>query len=175
LLAEGNLVAIPTETVYGLAANALSADAAAAIYAAKGRPQDNPLIVHIADLQQIGPLAREIPEGVWKMAEAFWPGPLTMVLPKSDKIANSVSCGLDTVAVRMPSNSVAQSIIKESGMPLAAPSANISGSPSPTTANHVIADLDGRVDAIVVSGDCSVGVESTVVTLATNPPRLLRP
>ena len=175
LLAEGNLVAIPTETVYGLAANALSADAAAAIYAAKGRPQDNPLIVHIADLQQIGPLAREIPEGVWKMAEAFWPGPLTMIVKKSDIVPDGVSGGLDTVGIRLPSHPVARAIIRAAGVPLAAPSANLSGKPSPTTARDTARDMDGRIAAILDGGASKVGVESTVVDMTGAYPQVLRP
>ncbi len=175
ILKAGGVVAIPTETVYGLAASAYNDEAIAKVFTAKGRPQDNPLIVHISDMKMLGEVVSHLPEEAIKLAERFWPGPLTMVLPKSNKIAESVSRGLDTVAVRMPSNNVAREIIKASGMPLAAPSANLSGSPSPTTAQHVIADLDGRIDGVVVSADSEVGVESTVVTLATNPPRLLRP
>ena len=175
LLAEGKLVAIPTETVYGLAANALSPDAAAAIYAAKGRPQDNPLIVHIADLQQIGPLAREIPEGVWKMAEAFWPGPLTMIVKKSDIVPDGVSAGLDTVGIRMPSHPVARAVIRAAGVPLAAPSANLSGKPSPTTAKDTARDMDGRISAILDGGASQVGVESTVVDMTGDYPQVLRP
>ncbi len=175
MLAEGKLVAIPTETVYGLAANALSPDAAAAIYAAKGRPQDNPLIVHIADLQQIGPLAREIPEGVWKMAEAFWPGPLTMIVKKSDIVPDGVSAGLDTVGIRLPSHPVARAVIRAAGVPLAAPSANLSGKPSPTTAKDTARDMDGRIAAILDGGASKVGVESTVVDMTGDYPQVLRP
>ena len=175
LLAEGQLVAIPTETVYGLAANALSADGAASIYAAKGRPQDNPLIVHIADLQQIGPLAREIPEGVWKMAEAFWPGPLTMIVKKSEIVPDGVSAGLDTVGIRMPSHPVARAVIRAAGVPLAAPSANLSGKPSPTTAKDTARDMDGRIAAILDGGASQVGVESTVVDMTGDYPQVLRP
>lgn len=175
ILKNDGIVAIPTETVYGLAASAYSDDAISKVFAAKGRPQDNPLIVHIDSAEMLDEIVEELPEGAKALAEAFWPGPLTMVLKKSDSIAESVSRGLDTVAVRMPENEVAREIIKSSGLPLAAPSANLSGSPSPTSAKHVIIDLDGRIDAVVVSSDSSVGVESTVVTLVTNPPRLLRP
>ena len=175
LLQSGGVVAIPTETVYGLAASAYSDEAIKKVFEAKGRPQDNPLIVHINSAQMLSEVACDIPEEAKKLAAAFWPGPLTMVLKKTERVAHSVSRGLDTVAVRMPSNKVALEIIEKAGLPLAAPSANISGSPSPTTANHVICDLDGRIDGVVMSDDCSVGVESTVVTLATNPPRLLRP
>lgn len=175
ILQKGGTVAIPTETVYGLAANAYDESAVAKIFAAKGRPQDNPLIVHIADMSELPVVAAEIPDSAKKLAAAFWPGPLTMVLKRTDKIPASVSAGLDTVAVRMPSNEVARTIIKTSGLPLAAPSANISGRPSPTTAKHVIDDLSGKIDAVVVSGDCSVGVESTVVSLVDGKQRLLRP
>ena len=175
ILKADGIVALPTETVYGLAASACSADAIAKVFAAKGRPQDNPLIVHISDMEMLGEVVSEFSAEAKALAENFWPGPLTMVLPKSEKICDSVSRGLSTVAVRMPENEVAREVIKVSGLPLAAPSANISGSPSPTTAEHVITDLDGKIDAVVISGDCAVGVESTVVTLSTNPPRLLRP
>ncbi len=175
ILENGGIVAIPTETVYGLAASAYDDNAIKKVFEAKGRPQDNPLIVHIAEISQINDIVSDFNEKAEKLATRFWPGPLTMVLPRTDKVAKSVSAGLDTVAVRMPSNEVARKIIKESKLPLAAPSANLSGSPSPTTADHVIADLDGRIDAVVMSCHSDVGVESTVVSLATNPPRLLRP
>lgn len=175
ILKNGGIVGIPTETVYGLAASAFDDSAIKKVFEAKGRPQDNPLIVHICDMSQLKEVARDIPKEAFLCAEKFWPGPLTMVLPKTGKTAESVSAGLDTVAVRMPSNEVAKRIIKESGLPLAAPSANTSGRPSPTTAEHVEADLDGKIDAIVFSSDCSVGVESTVISFATDNPRLLRP
>lgn len=175
LLAEGKLVAIPTETVYGLAANALSAEAAGAIFAAKGRPQDNPLIVHIAELDQLGALAAEVPEGVWKMAEAFWPGPLTMIVKKAAVIPDSVSAGLDTVGIRMPSHPVARAVIRAAGVPLAAPSANLSGKPSPTTAKDTARDMDGRIAGILDGGASSVGVESTVVDMTGPRPQVLRP
>lgn len=175
ILQNGGLVAIPTETVYGLAGNALDENAAANIYKAKGRPCDNPLIVHIAEIEQIAPLVTEIPENARRCMQAFWPGPFTAILNKSSAVPNSVSGGLSTVAIRLPSNPVAHALLKKCGLPLAAPSANLSGSPSPTRAEYVIRDLDGRVDAILASGDCTVGLESTVVTFATNPPRLLRP
>ena len=175
ILRNGGLVGLPTETVYGLAANAYDESAVAKIFEAKGRPQDNPLIVHIADMSELDIIAAEIPESAKKLAAAFWPGPLTMVLKRTEKIPASVSAGLDTVAVRMPSNEVARAIIETSGLPLAAPSANISGRPSPTTAQHVIDDLGGKIDAVVVSGDCSVGVESTVISLVDGKNRLLRP
>lgn len=175
ILREGGLAAIPTETVYGLAGNALDGSCARKIFAAKGRPSDNPLIVHISSLSQWNRLVREIPDSAKALAEAFWPGPLTIILPKSDLIPDEVSGGLDTVAVRMPENEIARAIIESSGVPLAAPSANLSGKPSPTSAAHVIDDMNGRIEAIVDSGDCNVGVESTVITLATSPARLLRP
>lgn len=175
ILKKGGIVAIPTETVYGLAASAYNDEAIKKVFIAKGRPQDNPLIVHIADLNEINNIVSDFSKEAVLLAEKFWPGPLTMVLPRTEKVAESVSAGLSTVAVRMPENEVARSIIKASGLPLAAPSANLSGSPSPTTAEHVIADLDGRIDAVIVSGHSDVGVESTVVSLAVTPPRLLRP
>lgn len=175
LLRRGGLVAIPTETVYGLAANALMGEAVTRIFEAKGRPQDNPLIVHIADFVDIESLVLEIPQQARLLAKAFWPGPLTMVLPKSDRIPKETSGGLATVGIRFPSHPVAAAVIRAAGVPLAAPSANLSGSPSPTTAHHVEQDLLGRIDAIVDGGPCQVGVESTVITLAEGTPRLLRP
>lgn len=175
LLREGKLVAIPTETVYGLAANAFDGAAVSAVFAAKGRPADNPLIVHIADLSMLSELTPEIPEKAMTLAEKYWPGPLTMIFRKSGKIPDEVSAGLYTVAVRFPSNPVASAIISACRLPLAAPSANLSGSPSPTTAEHVVNDLFGRVDGIVMSGNCEVGVESTVISMVSDPPRLLRP
>lgn len=175
LLKGGGTVAIPTETVYGLAASAYDEDAIKAVFAAKGRPQDNPLIVHISSMDMLSDVASSVPEKAKELAKRFWPGPLTMVLPRNEQIPSSVSAGLDTVAVRMPLSEKARKIIELSGLPLAAPSANISGSPSPTSAEHVLADLDGRIDAVVMSERCSVGVESTVVSLCCEPPRLLRP
>ena len=174
ILKRGGLVAIPTETVYGLAADALNGNAVKKIFEAKGRPADNPLIVHISELSQINQLVREFTPQAQKLAQAFWPGPLTIILPKSPLIPDEVSAGLDTVAVRFPSHPVARALISLSG-PLAAPSANLSGSPSPTSLEHVVRDMNGRVDAIVDGGDCEVGVESTVITLACSPARLLRP
>ena len=175
ILKNGGVVAIPTETVYGLAANALDTNAVKKIFAAKGRPQDNPLIVHISKFDEIYDLVTDVPDTAKLLADAFWPGPLTMVLPKSDIVPSVISAGLDTVAVRMPSHPIAREIIKQSGCPLAAPSANISGKPSPTTAEHVVADMDSKIDAIVISDQCSVGVESTVILLANGQKRLLRP
>ncbi len=175
ILNAGGIVAVPTETVYGLAASAYSDDAIKAVFGAKGRPQDNPLIVHIASLDMLNDVACDIPDAAYECAKAFWPGPFTMVLPKGDKIADSVSAGLQTVAVRYPSEETICDIIESSGLPLAAPSANTSGRPSPTTAKHVVDDLDGKIDAVVMGGDCIVGVESTVVSLVGEHPRLLRP
>ncbi|MBQ9913713.1 MAG: threonylcarbamoyl-AMP synthase [Clostridia bacterium] len=175
ILKKGGIVAIPTETVYGLAGNALDGTVTDKIYAAKGRPSDNPLIVHISDLAQWAPLVSEIPEAALALAHKYWPGPLTVILPKSEIVPDEVSGGLSTVAVRMPSDEIARAIIEKSGVPLAAPSANTSGKPSPTSAKYVIEDLSGKVDAIVDAGDCSVGVESTVISLCETPPRLLRP
>ncbi len=175
ILRNGGIVGIPTETVYGLAANAFDGQAVAKIFKAKGRPQDNPLIVHICDISQLDGIVSEIPEGALALAEKFWPGPLSIIMPKGARIPDEVSCGLDTVAVRMPSHPAARDIIKSAGVPLAAPSANLSGSPSPTTAQHVIDDMWGRADAILDGGSCDVGVESTVVSLVGEKPRLLRP
>lgn len=175
LLRDGQVVGIPTETVYGLAGNAYSDDAVKRIFEAKGRPQDNPLIVHISEFSEIYDLVREVPEKAKLLADRFWPGPLTIILPKSHKVPLSVTGGLDTVAVRCPSHPVANMLIKVAGLPLAAPSANLSGKPSPTRAEHVYADLKGRIPMVIDGGPCEEGVESTVVTLATPIPRLLRP
>lgn len=175
ILKDGGVVGIPTETVYGLAASAYDGEAINKIFLAKGRPQDNPLIVHISDMEMLYDIAIDIPAKALECAKRFWPGPLTMIFKKGEKIANEVSAGLDTVAVRMPSHKTALDIIKSSGLPLAAPSANLSGKPSPTSASHVEADLDGKIDAIVFDEECSVGVESTVVSFCCNPPRILRP
>ena len=175
ILKNGGLVAIPTETVYGLAASAFDENAIANIFKAKGRPNDNPLIVHISQIKELDNIVSEVSDLAKRCMDAFWPGPFTAVLPKKDTIPLAVSGGLDTVAVRLPANSVTTAIIKKSGLPLAAPSANTSGMPSPSTPRHVIDDLFGKIDAIVVSGNCEVGVESTVVSFAVNPPRLLRP
>ena len=175
LLSAGELVAIPTETVYGLAADAMNSEAVSSIYVAKGRPSDNPLIVHIADIKDWEPLVTHIPDNARKLAEAYWPGPLTIILPASEKVPKVVTGGLTTVAVRLPSHPIAQSVILRSGCPLAAPSANRSGSPSPTNAQRVTEDMEGRIAAILDGGDCDVGVESTVIDLCHTPPRLLRP
>lgn len=179
LLRAGGVVAIPTETVYGLAANAYDGGAVEKIFQAKGRPMDNPLIVHISEFDMLPDLVENIPEEALELARLYWPGPLTMILPKSDRVPAEVSAGLPTVAIRMPANTVARGIIGACGFPLAAPSANRSGSPSPTTADHVLQDLDGRVDGVVLSAPATVGLESTVVSLAGlskgERPRLLRP
>lgn len=177
ILSEGGLVGIPTETVYGLAADALNGKAVAEIFKAKGRPMDNPLIVHIHSVEDIEKfsLAKSFPEKAKALAEAFWPGPLTIIVPKGKNIPEEVSAGLDTVAIRLPEHPVARAIIKSANTPLAAPSANISGSPSPTTAQHVMNDMNGKIHAVLDGGHCSVGLESTVITVATDVPRLLRP
>ncbi len=175
LLKRGEVVAIPTETVYGLAANALDEKAVEKIFKAKGRPQDNPLIVHVSNVDMISYLVTEIPALAKKCADKFWPGPLTMVLPKSDKIPMVTSAGLDTVGIRMPSDKTARAIIEKCGLPLAAPSANRSGSPSPTSADHVFDDMNGRISCIIDGGFSSVGVESTVISFEGDSIRLLRP
>ena len=175
IIKNGGVVAIPTETVYGLAANAYDEKAVNKIFIAKGRPQDNPLIVHTCNLDMTNQIVEDFSADAKKLAQKFWPGPLTIILKRGRKIPSSVSAGLDTVAVRMPSNEVARKLIEVSGLPLAAPSANLSGSPSPTTAEHVLKDLDGKIDAVIMSEPCTVGVESTVVTLAVTPYKILRP
>ncbi len=175
LLRDGQLVAVPTETVYGLAADALNPVAVASIFAAKGRPMDNPLIVHIADIENWAPLVKSIPDEAMRLAEAYWPGPLTIILPAADCVPNEVRGGLSTIAVRFPSDPVAQAVILHSGCSLAAPSANRSGSPSPTNAARVMEDMHGRIAAVVDGGDSAVGVESTVISLCGDKPRLLRP
>ncbi len=175
MLKQGKVVALPTETVYGLAANALDGEAVRKIFKAKGRPQDNPLIVHVADFEGIYPLVDNVPYVMKKLAGAFWPGPLTLIFKKSDIVPLEVSGGLDTVAIRMPAHPVILEVIRLAGVPLAAPSANLSGSPSPTISRHVIDDLSGRIDAIVDGGDCEVGVESTVLDITRDIPCILRP
>ena len=174
-LKNGQVVGMPTETVYGLAANALDGKAVEGIFEAKNRPMDNPLIVHICDLDQLLELTEEVPFTAIQLANAFWPGPLTMVFRRSHAVPNQVTAGGDTVAVRMPSHPLALQLIKECGFPLAAPSANRSGSPSPTTAAHVMEDMNGIIPAVLDGGSCSVGVESTVLSLVDGNPRLLRP
>ena len=175
LLRNGKLCVIPTETVYGLAANALDSNAVENIFKVKGRPSDNPLIVHISSQEEIKALVKEVPEKAQLLMDAFWPGPLTIILPKTEIVPYITTGKLETVAVRLPENEVARAVIKAAGVPLAAPSANISGEPSPTEFKYVYEDLKGSVPAIIDGGDCSVGVESTVITLATEKPRLLRP
>jgi L-threonylcarbamoyladenylate synthase len=175
LLRAGRLVAIPTETVYGLAANALDEAAVQRIFAAKGRPRSSPLIVHIADLAMARELAREWPPQAEKLAERFWPGPLTIIVPKSDKVPDIVTAGLPGVALRMPAHPVALAVIRAAGIPLAAPSANRFTQLSPTTAQHVREALGDAVDLIVDGGPCSVGIESTVISMTGPVPRILRP
>lgn len=175
LLLGGEVVGIPTETVYGLAADATNEEAVKNIFLAKGRPQDNPLIVHIADISMLESYAETIPQAAKKLAEKFWPGPLTMVLKKKPVIPSVTSAGLDTVGIRLPSHPTARAVIRACGKPLAAPSANLSGSPSPTTAQHVFDDMNGRIPAILDGGECEVGVESTVISFEGEVVRLLRP
>lgn len=175
IIASGGLVAFPTETVYGLGANAFDDEAVESIFKAKGRPSDNPLIVHFADIEGIYQAVSEIPDNAKLLFEHFSPGPLTVILKKSDKISKTVTAGLDTVAVRIPSDKIARALIKASGVPIAAPSANLSGKPSPTLAHHVIDDMNGRIDAIIDGGDCDVGVESTVIDMSGDTPVILRP
>ena len=175
IIKNGELVAIPTETVYGLGADGLNPEAVAKIFIAKGRPQDNPLILHIADAKDMEKFCHSIPDTAYALAERFWPGPLTMVLPARDCVPKCTTAGLPTVAVRCPDNAVTREIIRLAGVPIAAPSANISGKPSTTTAAHVLHDHDGRIAAIVDGGPCRVGVESTIIDLSDERPRLLRP
>ena len=175
IIKNNGLVAIPTETVYGLGANGLNEDAVAKIFIAKGRPQDNPLILHLYGPEQMVDYCENIPESAWLLAKTFWPGPLTIVLPAKDNVPKRTTGGLSTVAVRCPDSPITRQIIRLAGVPLAAPSANISGKPSTTTAEHVRHDHDGRIDAIVDGGPCRVGVESTIIDLTEERPRLLRP
>ncbi len=175
IIKNGGIVGMPTETVYGLAANALDENAVKSIFKAKGRPQDNPLIVHISNMEMLEPLVSEIPQVALKLAEKFWGGPLTMIFPKASVIPAVTSGGLDTVAVRMPASEAARALISECGLPIAAPSANISGSPSPTTARHVFDDMNGRIPLIIDGGACSCGVESTVICFRNGKIHILRP
>lgn len=175
ILRNGGLVAFPTETVYGLGGDALNPSSSKRIYAAKGRPSDNPLIVHIADFEALSPIVREIPESAGKLAERFWPGPLTMILHKSELVPCETTGGLDTVAVRMPANGIARELIRAAGGYVAAPSANRSGRPSPTLAKYVAEDLDGNVEMIIDGGDVEIGLESTIVDLTADRPIVLRP
>jgi len=175
LIRAGRLVAFPTETVYGLGANALDADAAGRIFAAKGRPADDPLIVHVASLDDLRRVARDGSERIEPLARAFWPGPLTLVLPRLAVVPDVVTAGGDTVAVRVPDHAVAQALIRAADRPIAAPSANLFARPSPTTAQHVLDDLGDRVDLVLDGGPTDVGLESTVLDLTSDPPRVLRP
>ena len=177
IIRAGGLVAIPTETVYGLGANAMDEEAVAKIFLAKGRPQDNPLIIHISCAEELTRYCHDIPEAAWLLAERFWPGPLTMVLPVKPCVPKRTTAGLSTVAVRCPKTQVTRELIRAAGVPIAAPSANLSGKPSTTTAAHVLHDYGtgGRIDAIIDGGPCEVGVESTIVDLTGEKPRLLRP
>ena len=175
IIKRGGLVAFPTETVYGLGANGLDENAVPKIYEAKGRPSDNPLILHISEFDEIKSIVKEIPKTAIILAEEFWPGPLTMVLKKSDIVPYRTTGGLESVAVRMPSNKIARELIKASGVPIAAPSANSSGRPSPTKASHVILDLDGKIDMVIDGGAVDIGLESTIVDVTGDIPVILRP
>jgi L-threonylcarbamoyladenylate synthase len=175
ILRDGGTVVFPTETVYGLGANALDQVAVESIFTAKGRPSDNPLIVHISSMEQLGSIVDQIPEKARMLIDNFWPGALTLVFEKKKTVPDRITAGLSTVAVRMPDSEIALALIEAAGVPLAAPSANISGKPSPTSVVHVIEDLDGRVDAIIDGGDCHYGVESTVIDVLNDPPMILRP
>ncbi len=172
---KGGLVAFPTETVYGLGADALNPKAVKALFKAKKRPLDNPPIVHVGHVQDVYRLAREVPPKAEKLMEKFWPGPLTLIFKRSEIVPDVTVSGLDTVAVRMPRHKVALALIRESGCPIAAPSANLAGRPSPTTANHVLEDLNGRIDVVLDAGPTNIGVESTVLDLTVAPPQILRP
>lgn len=175
ILRRGGLLGIPTETVYGLGADALNEDAVSRIFLAKGRHQDNPLIIHVPDASWLESYCRDVPPAAYQLAERFWPGPLTMILPRRDIVPLQTTGGLETVGVRCPNHPVTLAIIEAAGVPIAAPSGNTSGRPSPTTAAHMIEDMDGKIDGIVDGGPCTVGVESTIIDLTVTPPRLLRP
>lgn len=175
IIQSGGLVALPTETVYGLGANGMSEDAVDRIYEAKGRPKDNPMILHVTGMEQVEQLCHHIPESAYKLAEKFWPGPLTMILPAQSCVPKRTTGGLNTVAVRCPDSAITRQVIALSGVPIAAPSANLSGKPSTTTAQHVLHDHDGHIEAVIDGGACRVGVESTIVDLTETPARLLRP
>lgn len=175
ILKRGGLVAFPTETVYGLGGDALQKESSCKIYAAKGRPSDNPLIVHICQWEDIGRIARSVPECAKKLSDAFWPGPLTMILEKTDAVPQETTGGLDTVAVRMPNNSIALALIRAAGGYIAAPSANTSGKPSPTRAEHVVEDMEGKIEMIIDGGAVGIGLESTIVDLTSETPVILRP
>lgn len=175
IIKQGGLVAFPTETVYGLGADALNPDAVKALFKAKRRPPDNPPIVHVGDPRDVYKLAREVPEKAEQLIRRFWPGPLTLILKREEIVPDVTVSGLDTIAIRMPKHNVALALIRESGCPIAAPSANLAGRPSPTTAQHVLEDLNGRIDAILDAGPTKIGVESTVLDLTVDPPQILRP
>ena len=175
ILKKGGLVAFPTETVYGLGANALDSSAVGNIFKAKSRPSDNPLIAHVSNMDMVYKLAKNVPEIAKQFMHNFWPGPLTLVMDKTEIVPQIVTAGLDTVGIRMPSHPVALALIEEAGVPVAAPSANTSGKPSPTTAEHVISDLSGKVDVIIDSGNADIGLESTVLDVTSEPPMILRP
>ncbi|MGB9959514.1 MAG: L-threonylcarbamoyladenylate synthase [Candidatus Bathyarchaeales archaeon] len=175
IIRKGGLVAFPTETVYGLGADALNPKAVSALFKAKKRPRDNPPIVHVGCISDVYKLAREVPSKAEKLMEIFWPGPLTLIFKRSSNVPDVTVAGLDTIAVRMPKHNVALALIMESGCPIAAPSANLAGKPSPTTAEHVLEDLYGRIDAVLDAGPTHVGVESTVLDLTVTPPQILRP
>lgn len=175
LIREGEVVAFPTETVYGLGANGMNADASLKIYEAKGRPSDNPLILHIAELSQLDGIARDISPDAWKLMKAFWPGPMTIVLHKKEEVPSQTTGGLSTVAVRMPNHPVARELILQAGLPIAAPSANRSGRPSPTEASHVMEDMGGRIPMIIDSGRVGIGIESTIIDMTEGKPVILRP
>ena len=175
LLKKGDVVAFPTETVYGLGADATNPVAVQKIFAAKGRPSDNPLIVHLGDVAQIDTVAREISDTARVLMDAFWPGALTVILPKNPTICKEATAGLDTVGVRLPSHPIALALLRETGLPIAAPSANLSGKPSPTIAEHVLEDFTGTIGGVLEGGAASIGLESTVIDCTVNPPCILRP
>jgi len=175
IIKNGGLLGIPTETVYGLGADALNAEAVLHIFEAKGRPQDNPLIIHVPDASWLDRYCENVPEAAWRLAERFWPGPLTMILPRRPVVPLRTTGGLETVGVRCPRHPATLAVIEAAGVPIAAPSGNTSGRPSPTTARDMLEDMDGKIDAIFDGGPCGVGVESTIVDLTVQPPRLLRP
>ncbi|WP_022766264.1 L-threonylcarbamoyladenylate synthase [Butyrivibrio sp. XPD2006] len=175
IIREGGLVAFPTETVYGLGGDALNPESSKKIYAAKGRPSDNPLIVHVASMEDVEAIVDEVPEAAYRLAEAFWPGPLTMIMNKNDKVPHETTGGLDTVAIRMPNNEIALELIRQSGGYIAAPSANTSGRPSPTLARYCVEDLSGKIEMIIDGGQVGIGLESTIVDLTSEEPMILRP